>query len=153
MALKTYNGFSGAYREKQGRKVYAAFKRGDLPKPSLCVGCGATPERGYHLMAHNEDYHRPFGFVEICFSCHMAVHRRFKELDIWYRYRDLAANGWEPPRGRDYEKWVSTWYSLKRAQIPELKNTSWLHTLPDVEPDLYTEDAAEGLFDGQWSEV
>lgn len=153
MVSRAYNGFSAAYRDKQGGKVYKAFRDGKLERPTECTICHLTTKDGATIQAHNEDYHEPFTFIGICFYCHMAVHKRFGTgLNAWHEYRAAVTRGWQPPRGRDYRRFSDFWATLQAGlqlphpNEPDYSNWSWL--LPDHEPDLYTERAREqGLFD------
>lgn len=139
MAEKPYNGFPASYRQKQGSRVYEAFKSGEIARPDKCVMCAREAE-GYRLLiqAHNEDYHDPFGFVGVCFPCHMAIHARFKNPHTWHRWRDAVASGWQPPRTRDYRVFREIWESFRVKPVGEVDETNWAFSLPDVEPDLYT---------------
>jgi hypothetical protein len=121
----------------QHRKVSALVASGEFQRPPVCVGCGATAEEGFHMQAHNEDYHHPLRCVGICFSCHMAIHHRFKDLEAWRIYRDLAANGHQPFKGRDYWGWLRHWTSLKKLPAPSPVRKTWFHDLPDEEPNLF----------------
>lgn len=145
MVARPYNGFPAAYRDKQGGAVYKAFRNGTLERPTQCVACSLTTQDGATIQAHNEDYHEPLEFVGICFYCHMAIHKRFNSLDLWRRYRQLVSRGWQPPRGRDYRKFIYLWEALERVPMPntpaDYRNFLWL--LADNEPDLYTERAIQ----------
>ena len=136
MVSKAYNGFPATYRDKQGGAVYKAFKSGALLRPTVCVMCNLTADQAT-VHAHNEDYHEPDTYVGLCFFCHMAVHKRFSNLNNWYRYRDLVCSGWQPPRNRDYRIFIRVWDNLPAlTSQPVFTNWSWI--LPDSEPDLYT---------------
>ncbi len=134
---KYYNGFPPKYREKQGYAVYKMFKNGELPKPSQCIGCQNSTDNGATIMAHNENYHTPLNYVEICYHCHMAVHYRFKDPLTWRKWCDLTANDWQPPKGRDYKVFLRVWVWVRTTETVLPKKLTWLHTLPDIEPNLY----------------
>lgn len=135
---KSYNGFPPKYREKQGYAVYRMFKNGQLPRPSECVGCGALAADGAPIMAHNEDYHNPLNYVEICYGCHMAIHIRFRDTDTWVKWCDYTANGWQPPYSRDYKVFLSAWDKIRFSPKEAPQRFTWLHGLPHVEPNLYS---------------
>ncbi len=143
MASKAYNGFSAAYRQKQGGAVYKAFTEGRILRPTSCLLCGLKVEDGATIHAHNEDYHEPFDFIGICFCCHMAVHKRFDNLPAWHVWQKNVSSGWKPPRTRDYRVFIKVFESLKPVDnTPDF--TNWAYLLLDTEPDLYTERANQG---------
>lgn len=146
MVAKPYNGFPAAYRDKQGGAVYKAFRDGTRERPTKCIACNLTTNDNATIQAHNEDYHEPLEYVGICFYCHMAIHKRFSDLNRWRIYRNLVCRGWQPPRGRDYRRFAELWAKLPIAENmlespPDYRN--WLWLLADNEPDLYTERARE----------
>lgn len=146
MAGNPYNGFPAGYRDKQGRKVYNGFRSGVLKRPIQCTVCNQHDFEGALIHAHNEDYHNPLNFVGICFPCHMAVHRRFKDIKRWYVWRERIASGWQPPKIRDYRVFIDIWNSLPDTPTGEI-GEGWIWDLPDEEPDLYTgrePDAPDG---------
>lgn len=155
MVSKAYNGFPAQYRDKQGGKIYKAFKSGELTRPDTCIMCGLTAKEAT-IHAHNEDYHNPDTFVGVCYYCHMAVHKRFSSLQKWYKWRELVCTGWQPPRNRDYRVFVTVWDGILRVTGPEMQKDNYLNwswTLPDEEPDLYSGqpensyNTEAGLFD------
>ena len=113
------------------------FRTGELPKPSKCVGCNNLASKGAPIMAHNENYHKPRNYVEICFHCHMAVHYRFKDIDTWKKWCDLTANNWQPPHIRDYNVFLKIWDWVRNQPVDLPQQLTWLHSLPYVEPNLY----------------
>jgi hypothetical protein len=137
MANNPYNGFPAAYRDKQGRPIYAAFKSGKLRRPTECVGCKANSFEGAPIMAHNEDYHNPTNFVGVCYGCHMAIHKRFQDIPTWQKWCDLTADGWQPPYSRDYRVFLETWFGVSREIVEKPSALNWLHSLPLKEPNLY----------------
>lgn len=100
-----YNGFTAAERILTDRVIIYLRRASLLPKPTVCELCGGTERIGYH----GENYFDPFALIQVCFPCHMAIHRRFKSSEAWHRR--LSAN-------------------LLRAQ------KTGLNELPDKEPDF-----------------
>lgn len=76
-----YNGFTAEERIFTDRVIILLRRQGLLPKPTQCEICGASERIGYH----GENYYDPYALIQICFPCHMAVHRRFKSLDSFRR--------------------------------------------------------------------
>lgn len=90
-----YNGFTAEER-KTGEQVAQVLRRtGTVNKPNCCDICGKTERIGFH----GEDYFDPFSYAQLCFSCHMALHRRFTSPDKWCALLDRHVNG---PRIADY---------------------------------------------------
>jgi len=150
MTANPYNGFPGAYRTKQAAKQNLLFKSGKMRRPNSCKACGLTEQEGATIHCHSEDYsniHETFG---VCFSCHMAIHRRFKDLATWQKWCDLISDGWQPPYGRDYERFLETWYGVSREIVERPNALNWLHSLPLVEPNLYNPTEGQ-LWDEQLS--
>lgn len=67
---------------------YAAERR---VRPVLCDGCGQ--DAGL-IQPHSEDYSKPWGDhigkYGLCYTCHMMVHCRFKNPEVWDNYRDAV---------------------------------------------------------------
>lgn len=139
MTRRPYNGFPADYRDKQGDKVYKAFRNGTLERPTTCIVCGLTKDDGAIMQAHNEDYHRPFNYVGICYFCHMAVHRRYQAPTVWIAFLRHLAAGWTPPTTSDYGEFIRAFYGrAKREPGEPVKPVSdWAASLPLEEPDLY----------------
>jgi hypothetical protein len=87
MALSWYNGFSPRDRDDSFKWQTAQIASGAVPPATKCDACGETEGLiGYHA----EDYSRPFGphlqAHQLCFRCHMALHRRHSSPARWQRY-------------------------------------------------------------------
>jgi len=71
------------------RWVTAQYAAGTRPRATVCDTCG---QREGVLDRHSEDYSEPFGdhigAYSFCFSCHMMIHCRFRNLAAWSAYRD-----------------------------------------------------------------
>lgn len=93
MALGAYNGFPGRYRESQYALLKAMWAAGDLAPPSRCAACFQTHGA---IHAHNEDYSQPDVYDELCITCHLALHVRFRRKAFWVTYRRAVAGGWQP---------------------------------------------------------
>ncbi len=95
MTTSSYNGFSGAHRDKAQAWLRGEWTSGRLARPSVCCACGQ--DRGI-IDAHAEDYSEPFaagktdGF-HLCFTCHMILHCRFRNRENWDRYRAAVRAG------------------------------------------------------------
>lgn len=100
-----YNGFTAEERKLTDRVIIYLRRNGVLPKPTQCELCGATDRIGYH----GENYFDPFALIEVCFPCHMAIHRRFSAIEAWHRRLEVNS---------------------RRAE------ESGLITLPDTQPDF-----------------
>lgn len=137
---KTYNGFPPEYRDKQGGRVYAAFRKGTLTRPTACIVCNLDTTVGATVHAHNEDYHQPLNYVGVCYCCHMAIHRRYQEPDTWVTYLDSIAAGWQPPRTSNYRDFINAFRSTRHHanMEPTITLNTWVTDLPLIEPDLYT---------------
>ena len=80
-----YNGFTAKERKLTDRVIIYLRRKGVLPKPTQCELCGATQRIGYH----GENYFDPFALIEVCFPCHMAIHRRFVSARSWLKRIEL----------------------------------------------------------------
>ncbi len=111
--MKAYNGFSGALRAAAQRWLNSAWAAGTLQRPTVCRACGQDPPP---IDAHAEDYSQPFAAgktdeFHLCYSCHMAVHCRFRNPKAWDEYRNLVALGARYPAiGRNYPQFIA-WYT------------------------------------------
>jgi hypothetical protein len=85
MTSKSYNGFSGAYRDQQGALINENIRNGVWPAPTHCVGCLITATET-NLQKHLEDYDSPETFVGICSKCHWAIHTRESKPKAWTSY-------------------------------------------------------------------
>jgi hypothetical protein len=74
-----YNGFSGAERSRGDQVLQVLRRQGIITAPKSCDICGATKRIGFH----SEDYHDPCSLAQVCFSCHMSLHNRFKSPEKW----------------------------------------------------------------------
>jgi len=93
--LNSYNGFTAAERSAAYRWFKLAWASGAIvPDLSQCCACGQT--EGWKE-PHNEDYSKPYGphlgaFV-FCYRCHMLVHCRFRNAQVWDDYRAAVRLG------------------------------------------------------------
>ncbi|MFD1145958.1 hypothetical protein [Saccharothrix hoggarensis] len=94
MGLSTYNGFSGRQREQVQRWLNEQWDSGELPRPSVCVACGQI--EGI-IDGHLENYDEPTSYVDLCVTCHLLLHMRFRRAAAWLRYRERVAAGWQAP--------------------------------------------------------
>jgi hypothetical protein len=94
MALGTYNGHSGEKRERVQRWLETQWTAGYVARPSCCIVCGQT-EGAIH--AHLEDYDAPWSYVELCITCHLVLHSRFRRKPVWFEYLAQVSAGWQAP--------------------------------------------------------
>lgn len=113
-----YNGFTGTERRRGMQVLQVLIKQGVIQRPKACDICGKTERVGYH----GEDYFDPFSMAQLCFPCHMALHRRFKSPDKWHALLD------------------------RNSASPHI---AAYHTLPMVEPDFasWLRENTSGPFD------
>lgn len=79
-AMKEYNGFSPAERNRGGRILKKAIEDGIIPDPMNCSCCLCGQDKGIRHY-HNEDYSEENIFEDarvVCWRCHMMIHTRFR---------------------------------------------------------------------------
>lgn len=80
--MNPYNGFTPSQR----MKAFRWLKAQDREPVEVCDACGSKA----NVNPHSEDYSEPFGdhigAFALCYACHMMVHCRFKNLDLWLVY-------------------------------------------------------------------
>jgi len=96
MTMKSYNGFTGAQRNKAQRWLQQQWSTGALTRPVQCSACTQTQGR---IDAHAEDYSEPFAAgktdqFHLCYTCHMAVHCRHRNREAWTRYKAMVRDGY-----------------------------------------------------------
>lgn len=150
--MNPYNGFPPSFRHRQGQALNDAFRDGVLARPIACELCELQRGDGATIHAHLEDYHRIETFVGLCFCCHMGLHRRYSEPDVWSSWLASVEALWTPPVTAGYTTFIGAWWgqwkrpiavaaSAERRRLP-----AWVAALPDVEPDLYRPDPDPILF-------
>jgi hypothetical protein len=91
--MKSYNGFSGAQRDRAQNWLRTQWRDG-RPRPIKCCACGQ--DLGV-IHAHAEDYSEPFGDqtdeFPMCYRCHIMLHCRFQHPEAWDRYRAAIRSG------------------------------------------------------------
>jgi hypothetical protein len=92
--LSWYNGFSPVQRESVQRFLNQEWNAGRLPRPTQCIACEQT-EGAIH--GHLENYDQPQTFVALCITCHLVLHCRFRQAQVWLDYVDHIAAGWQAP--------------------------------------------------------
>ncbi len=111
--MKVYNGFSGDQRAAAQRWLNMMIATGRLTRPTICSACGQAEGP---IDMHAEDYSLPFAIgktdeFRICYSCHMAVHCRFRQPVAWDVYRNGVAQGRRYPAiGRNFPQFIK-WFS------------------------------------------
>ena len=83
-SLGPYNGFTGEERVETWQVSTWLRREGLLRLASQCDLCG---DRG-RLGLHSEDYSDLERALTLCSGCHMALHRRFRWGDQWFRRLD-----------------------------------------------------------------
>lgn len=116
MALGTYNGHSGAKREKVQRLVTAKWATGEWPRPERCVACGQTAGT---IHGHHEDYDQPREYVPLCITCHLLVHCRFRNAGVWEEYRARVRRGWRAPALDQRSAFGALQRTILRGEWPE----------------------------------
>ena len=132
MTDKPYNGWTGAERNRAGAWLKKAYDAGILQPHDECEVCHRPgPFRG-----HAEDYSEPYGphLAEhgLCWSCHMAVHCRFRNPRAWLRYCRLMQEGYCFPPMRHFPTWIELFGNpgytpTERPNEPVF--STWLDTL------------------------
>lgn len=103
--MKPYNTFTEQERNDAQKWLNQQWASGALTKPFKCDVCGQ--EEGI-IDAHAEDYRKPFGEhtdrYHLCFTCHMVVHCRFSNKQMWNEYRANIERGmrYAPFHKRDW---------------------------------------------------
>ncbi|RSN38581.1 hypothetical protein DMC64_41680 [Amycolatopsis sp. WAC 04197] len=122
MGLSTYNGFSGAQRERVQSWLTREFAAGRIERPTQCESCGQN--EGV-IDAHHENYDEPTSFVGLCVICHLALHCRFRNTEGFLEYRRRVAEGYQHPAVLD-----------RRTALGELQRTVMKGVFPGrVRPD------------------
>lgn len=95
MASKPYNGFSADERSRGGRWYRTELAAGRRSRPTKCDACGQTAGI---IDAHSEDYSAPYGehigAFGLCYRCHMMIHCRFRNPEIWKHYVREVSQGY-----------------------------------------------------------
>lgn len=94
MGLSWYNGHSPQKREQVQTWLNHQWDTGVLPRPSRCIACDQTQGT---IHGHLENYDEPTSYVELCITCHLVLHSRFRFPVVWQRYKQLVADGWQHP--------------------------------------------------------
>lgn len=74
-----YAGFTSAEREREYMLQLWLESAGFLPAPTHCSICPSTNRVGYHA----ENYYDLWRMPSLCWACHMALHKRGKQLRAW----------------------------------------------------------------------
>ena len=90
---RPYNGWWPEIREQSTPIIAAAYADGRLQRTNTCSVC----ERifGDPVGEHLEDYSQPLAIYPICRKCHMLLHLRFWQRDVWLSHISLLKPmGW-----------------------------------------------------------
>jgi len=66
--------------------VRTAIRRGILTRPRNCPECG----KNGRIVAHHEDYNKPYEVIWYCHACHSAYHRVQRENGIFTVIVDVS---------------------------------------------------------------
>ncbi len=110
MGMSTYNGFDGAYRQRVQDELNAMWASGLWEPPSECVVC-AQADGAIH--GHLEDYSRPETYVPLCITCHLILHMRFRQPDLWEQYTAWIRAGHRP----DPQTQRGGFYAIKKGYL------------------------------------
>jgi len=64
-------------KRKAQRSLRDAIGNGEIRRRGSCEICHRSPTH-----CHHEDYSKPFQFIELCQSCHLFLHKQYKERNI-----------------------------------------------------------------------
>ncbi|KWW97368.1 hypothetical protein LI90_4340 (plasmid) [Carbonactinospora thermoautotrophica] len=115
MGLSWYNGHSPEKRERVARWLEEQWTAGTLPRPSRCIVCDQT-EGAIH--GHLEDYDQPTSYVDLCITCHLVLHARFRRPAAFIEYRDRVARGWQAPPLTQRVAWVTLNRGILAGRFP-----------------------------------
>lgn len=86
--LKERDGCNPEYSKKARQKqphvhrvaklVYHAIRRGEIFKPEICERC----KEEKRILAHHEDYNKPFEIIWLCYSCHKIIHYEKRRMEM-----------------------------------------------------------------------
>ncbi|WP_039828125.1 hypothetical protein [Nocardia testacea] len=93
MALSTYNGFPGEYRDRVQTELNKMWASSLWEPPSVCVVCEQADGA---IHGHLEDYSQPESYVPLCITCHLILHTRFRQPDLWTEYCAWIRAGHRP---------------------------------------------------------
>jgi hypothetical protein len=116
MALSWYNGHSPDKREQVQKWLNGQWDSGQLPRPCECIVCAQTAGA---IHGHLEDYDQPLTYVELCITCHLTLHMRFRLRAVWSTYRDRVSNGWQAPPLSQREGFGALSRTVFRDRWPE----------------------------------
>ncbi len=68
--LRSNQTVSKEIRQRAGRILQTALRKGELVKPSKCEACHGKQ----YIMAHHPDYEQPLEVLWVCSSCHKKLH-------------------------------------------------------------------------------
>ena len=115
-SMGAYNGHSGEKRDRVLKWMKQQYASGAIPRATRCCACGQT--RG-HLQGHHEDYDRPGSHVEICVTCHLVLHNRFRRPAMFDEYRARIRSGWQAPPLTQKAAWGALARGILAGNYPE----------------------------------
>lgn len=90
--LSPYNGWGPEERRATIPIQLAAFRSGELARPTRCTICGFDqPTNPSDIILHNERYDLPLSGYGCCRRCHYVLHLRFEQPERWLRLLDRVS--------------------------------------------------------------
>ncbi len=147
--MSTYNGFPGAYRDRVQAELNRMWESGLWDPPTECAVCAQTDGA---IHGHLEDYSQPETYVPLCITCHLILHMRFRQPDLWAEFTAWIRAGHRPnaqtQRGGFYaikkhyligtsERWPGHAANPPRmaTYLDGLAPVKFIHPNAPVEPD------------------
>ena len=95
--MNSYNGYTPAQRYKALSWFKKQIKEGKKPShPHQCDFCG---QNNGVIAWHSEDYSEPYGDhigkYGVCYVCHMMIHCRFKNKQLWLNYTQKISQSFQ----------------------------------------------------------
>ena len=129
--MNPYNGFTPEQRLAAFEITKAAWRSGEATPPRACEDCGQTEGR---IEAHDEDYDQPLRYYEVCYTCHMMIHCRYRDPFRWGQYIAMVADGARFRRARGWpdfrERFLEGELVAQVEFVGDRRAPSFVHFLP-----------------------
>jgi hypothetical protein len=131
--LNAYNGYDHNQRMAAYRWLMKAYEAGTRTKP---IHCDACLQSNGVVEPHSEDYSAPYGDnigeYGLCYRCHMMVHCRYKNNEVWNKYLKLLREGYNfEGMSKNYHGFIA-WLKSPQLWKPKLVNIPRAETALDV---------------------
>jgi hypothetical protein len=93
--MKDYNGFTPKERSA-GWRVQKAMREAGTILDWTKMPCDMCGQVSPATMPHQENYFDPRAFYPLCVECHMRLHARFNNPDLWVLYLVALKNRYKP---------------------------------------------------------